>query len=585
MVILFGLLNLASGILAFLIAIYVFRKRNLGIRPYLSPLFFSAAWWNIALFFESLSTHLSGHIFWTAVSYPGNMFAPVFLFLFLYHYTHFNKTILKPVIASLMIIPVLSCIFVWIPDLRVMVWPEVTLNSTPWGLIARLEHGWWYYVEAYSSYALIILGIFYMIRGLSLFPNKYDLQVWLLLIASLIPLILNFIYTLNNELFYGIDLTPVAFTLSSSLFYYIISKHQLLNITPIAWNTIMDNIDDGVIVLVNDKIVGINPSAKKILINSGNDLKEGTVFPEGISVFNQLAGFYQNKSADREEIMIGERYFEVSKNHIKDKSGSVASLIIIFHDITEIKKIEAEIRSINQQLSDLNITKDMLFKVVSHDLRGPVGSMVSYLRMVIERDDPIDKNSLEILYKTAANASFLIENLLYWAISQGKEISLHPAVNLISNTMARALEPIHYLAFQKEITVVNDCEKNAEAYYDAHSMEIVFRNILSNSIKYSYSGKKIEITCSVDNQHLTINFTDYGIGIAENTLKNILKSVVVKSERGTTNEIGTGIGLSLCFKMVKANNGIFNISSEPGKGTTVSITIPASKIPEGTDLH
>ena len=567
-----GLLNLLSGFIALIVVVMVYRQRKSGGHPFLLWLFISAAWWNLSLFMESLSTTLNSHIFWTAFSYPGNMFAPVLLFFFLYHYTHFNRSIPKTVQVLLMIIPTLSCMFVWHSRLRGMVWNEVTLSETPWGFIAHFEHNWWYYIEAYYSYTLIALGLYYLIRGFSLFPHEYNKQVRLLLVAASIPLLLNLVYTLNSSWFYGLDITSVAFTLSSSLFFLTIRRYQLLNITPVAWNTVVDNILDGVIVVIKNRIVGFNPAARDILKNAAPRLREGDFVRESTMTIDRFADFFEDPVKLKEEFIIGDRHFEVSKNPLADRTGS--SQVIIFHDITEIKIKEAEIRSINRELVESNSTKDMLFKVVSHDLRGPIGTLVSYLKMLVERDEPMDKKNLEVLFKTSVNASFLIENLLFWAISQGKDSSIHLSLHSISTTLSRALDSLSYQANQKEIRIMNNCSTELKAYYNAPSVEIIFRNLISNSIKFSFPGNTITITSAITGDQVSVTIADTGKGISQETIRSITENIAVKSERGTMLEMGTGIGLTLCMKMIRVNKGKIEISSQPGEGTTVTVFLP-----------
>jgi signal transduction histidine kinase len=577
MVTFFGFLNLLSGIIALVLALYILQKKKKGYLRTLSFLFFSAAWWNIVISFEIFSKSIESHLFWSAWAYPGTMCAPVFLFLFLYRYTHFNRTFSKPIIALFFVVPLLSNVFVFYPPWRPFVWSEVTVSQTPWGQIAQYGHGWWYFVEAFYSYVLIAMGIFYLIRGFSLFPQQYSVPMRLMLISSLLPFLLNFIYSLNSSRFYGLDMTPPTFVVSTILFYFTISKHKLLSITPVAWNTVFETVNDGAVVLIEDKIVAINPAARAIMQSVGVVAKEGVRVSQIGKEGNSFVRFYNDQEKVKSEMLIGDRYFEVSKNVISNKVDERSSQTIIFHDITEIKQKETEIQAINQKLQEANATKDMLLKVVSHDLRGPIGTIASYLELYIEDDEPVEKKNLEVLYQTTANASMLMENLLYWAIGQGNKLSVAPAMNSLFDTILRAIEILHYQAANKGVAVNNHCAPDAMAYYDAPTVEMVVRNLISNAIKFSNSQGNIDVEVESSPSVVSVHIKDEGVGISGETIEKILSQATVKSQRGTSDEKGTGIGLPMCQRMIAANKGTFDICSEAGKGTTVSFTLPAQK--------
>jgi signal transduction histidine kinase len=577
MVSFYSYMNLGSGLIALAIALYIILKANNKAPRFLSWLFISAAWWSISLFFEGTSKTLNGHIFWTAFSYPGNMMAPVFLFLFFYHYTHFDRKVPDYAIGLTMVIPFISSLLVWFPGLRHLVWSDISLNSTPWGEILHLEHGWWYYIEVYYSYLLTIIGILYLIRGFTFYPKGYTKQIRLLLISSIIPLLLNVIYTLNSNRFYGMDLTSVAFTLSSSLFYITITRYRLLSLAPVTWNTVINNIEDGVIVIVNESIVGINPAAKKILKDFGSGCREGDSVSEGMKDFKSFIDFYFDASKEKEDFSDGEHYFIVTKNRVSEKSDIKTSLTVIFHDVTELKQKEIEIKRINQQLTESNFTKDTLFKVISHDLRGPVGTVTAYLRILVEGDGLIERKDLEILYQTISNASFLIDNMLFWAIGQSQGFIFHPEVQEISVPLIRAIEAYRFHADQKKITITNKAPQHIRAFFDPLSFEIVLRNLISNAIKFSYPGNEIEICSVIHEETVSIMVKDEGVGISEEAIHQILHDHTVKSERGTMQETGTGIGLNLCARLIRENQGELNIAGRKGEGTTVTITLPINK--------
>lgn len=570
----FDFLNLISGIITLIMGMFIYRTRKSGYHCVLSSLFFSVAFWNFTSLFDGFSTTLNDHIFWYSLSYLGSLTTPVFLFLFLYQYTHFNKSITKPFTYLLFIIPLVSNVLIWIPVTRSFTWSSINLTNTPLGPIAHFEHGWWYYIQAYSSFILVGMGIFYLIRGLSLFPQQYSKSIKLLLLSSLIPLIISYGYSLNSYEFYGLDVTPVAISISSLLFYSIITRQQLLNSTPIAWNNVVENINEGILIISNDgKIVGSNPAFKNITVSLCQLNAESRTIDEMFKDCPIVKEFLIDSSQTRKFLSTHDHYYEVTKNPVFDNAGMESGLILIFYNMTEIKKKEQEIETMNHKLKEANETKDMIFKLISHDLRGPMGNITSLLGLFVEQGKALEGHNLETLYKTSGSASFLIENLLYWANSQRNEIVINPVCNSISDTVSNAIETLNFQAHNKNVAIRNLCNINSSAFFDAPTLEIVIRNMISNAIKFTNPGGYVEISTKTKQNKVVISITDNGIGMSDELVANIRNNIIVQSNYGTMNEKGTGIGLPMCHKLVAANKGTLTISSVLNIGTTISIAL------------
>jgi signal transduction histidine kinase len=212
---------------------------------------------------------------------------------------------------------------------------------------------------------------------------------------------------------------------------------------------------------------------------------------------------------------------------------------------------------------------------IKQEMRGPVGTVSAYLRILLERDGLIERKDLELLYQTISNASFLIENMLFWAIGQSKGFSINPVEQEISVPLTRAIETHLFHASQKSISIINKSPYPIRAFFDALSLEIVLRNLISNAIKFSHPGNEIEISSYLEKDTVSIMVKDQGVGISEEAIRDILEDHTVKSERGTMQETGTGIGLNLCRKLIRANQGEMFIAGNIGEGTSITITLPA----------
>ena len=116
---------------------------------------------------------------------------------------------------------------------------------------------------------------------------------------------------------------------------------------------------------------------------------------------------------------------------------------------------------------------------------------------------------------------------------------------------------------------------------DRPTIKTVIRNLLSNSIKFTPRGGKVETNAEkirdADKAMIRINITDNGAGMSEESIQNLFKIQHVNSTKGTENEKGTGLGLIICKDFVEQNGGSISISSQQGKGTKTVVCLPANQ--------
>lgn len=231
------------------------------------------------------------------------------------------------------------------------------------------------------------------------------------------------------------------------------------------------------------------------------------------------------------------------------------------------------------KLDELNATKDQLFSIVSHDLRSSVNALKnsnSKLSATLENKNYDELNHLIIQNSSIANGTYsLLDNLLHWALLQTKQLYFHKeSVHLYS-----VVQQIEYnykpLLLDKSITFENSVSKNIFLFVDLDSLKIVFRNLLDNAIKFSNENGQITFSANeTDSDFCQVIIQDTGIGMNENTIKELLHEGELLAKKGNSEIIGTGLGLQLCKQMIKKNSGTFDIESELNKGTKITITFP-----------
>jgi len=237
-----------------------------------------------------------------------------------------------------------------------------------------------------------------------------------------------------------------------------------------------------------------------------------------------------------------------------------------------------QLKESENKLSQLNQVKDKLFSVVSHDLRNPLATMQSFLKLITEHHEKMSEDEKEKLFYEAQqsldNLNELLYNLLQWSKSQMNLLQFRPDKLNIRSVIEGAVRLVQLHAHMKEILIKSSIEEGLLAYADKDMTEFIVRNLLSNAIKFSHRNSEVEIKAFIANNHITVEIIDYGVGLNDAKIKKLMEKNTTISRRGTEKEKGTGLGLLISKEFIEKNGGHLQIKSEPGKGSVFSLIIP-----------
>jgi PAS domain S-box-containing protein len=258
--------------------------------------------------------------------------------------------------------------------------------------------------------------------------------------------------------------------------------------------------------------------------------------------------------------------------------GEFESTLGIFLDITDRKRIEDELKKNESELKALNTTKDKLFSIIAHDLRGPIGTSADLLEVMMESFDNFSNDEqlkmLDILKNSAKSTYNLLETLLNWANIQTGNLVFKPELFNLTKCLAGTIDGILPAALSKNITLLFEPREDIFSYADPNMIQTVFRNLLGNAIKYTFRGGTIEVTVINLGQKSEITISDNGMGMDEETKVNLFLQNKTSSKYGTENEKGTGLGLVLCKEFIEKHGGHIRVESELGNGSRFIFDIP-----------
>jgi signal transduction histidine kinase len=265
------------------------------------------------------------------------------------------------------------------------------------------------------------------------------------------------------------------------------------------------------------------------------------------------------------------------------------SIIVIFISFWEKRKSNKLLYLANQrliaseeQLKDLNATKDKFFSIISHDLKNPIGALDSLIHIVLEDYTSMSESDrVEILNEmsnTTKHLYDLLMNLLQWSRIQTGSIPFNPDkcdISLIADNIVTLLQSY---AKAKDIDLSHKIPPGTEAFVDANMISTVLRNLTTNAVKFTRENGQIELLSAQKEGFIEIFVRDTGIGMSQETIDKLFKIEENFSTEGTAAEKGTGLGLILCKEFIEKHGGNIRVESSEGKGTTFIITIPTKKI-------
>lgn len=264
--------------------------------------------------------------------------------------------------------------------------------------------------------------------------------------------------------------------------------------------------------------------------------------------------------------------------HLVINSNGETEVMGVSRDINERKKAEVILTESKNKLNDLNATKDKFFSIIAHDLMSPFNTLIGFCSLLLRQAEKNDMNavtlSAKLMQDSAEKTRSLLKNLLEWSRTQTGNIAYIPELFELSSILEEETDLLLSSAQQKGIELQLNIPINTSVYADKYMLRTIFRNIISNAIKYTYPGGIIKV--SVENKQSDWQFKvmDNGVGMEPAVCENIFIIGAHKSEAGTQKEQGTGLGLILCKEFVERNAGKIWVESKLGEGSSFFFTLP-----------
>ncbi len=257
-----------------------------------------------------------------------------------------------------------------------------------------------------------------------------------------------------------------------------------------------------------------------------------------------------------------------------NEAGFLEYLVVSGTDISELKHIQLDLESKNEELNKINSELDKFVYSVSHDLRSPLLSIKGILNLVFKTAqlDAKTQQYLKLAETSVLRLDSTIKDILNYSRNARFEVELESFD--LSDVINTVIDDLRF-AEESNVNFSVELPNNLILKSDKMRVEVILKNLISNAVKYSRNDIQdsfVKIVVARSNHNIVIKVEDNGEGIAEEHLGKVFEMFY----RATSASVGTGLGLYICKEMVEKLNGTLSVESELKKGSIFTLIFPAN---------
>lgn len=272
------------------------------------------------------------------------------------------------------------------------------------------------------------------------------------------------------------------------------------------------------------------------------------------------------------ELQSAELKIEQQRSKFRSYLITAAAIIILLITLYSLRLARQASR-----LKKINATKDRLFSIVSHDIRGPIGMMVPLFHSLSKGTIPSEQTAffLDMAYNRIKSTYAMMDNLLWWARSQQDTIALNITKLSLGEISSDIMQTIKGFAEDRRVQLNTSLPReNDFLLADKDLLKIILLNLLTNAIKFTPQNGIVTFDCQPNQKFFRFTITDSGNGMSEEKIKSLFSITTNVSTPDAQNEKSTGIGLLLVHDFLHKHGAALEISSKLGQGSSFSFLLP-----------
>ena len=580
----------AGGVVAFWVAFLTRRRRPAPGARILLWLMVMAGWWCVAGAFHALAGPVGAKIAWAQVQYIAIASVPPLWLLFAAEYAHVDWIAGRHPRVILWVVPALTLIAATTNEWHHSIWSSVEIAANG---VTVYGHGWFFWVAAVYNYMLVVGGTGLLLSALRRSPATFR-RHWLgLIAAALFPLAANLLY-LGGATIPGLDLTPLAFTVSGLLFTRALYQDQLFDLIPVARDVVIENLSDAVIVVDSSRrILDMNAAARRMAGNPAEWVGQRAVsLVPALDRVSLDAGDSPMSLSVETDDPRQSRHFDVRVIHVHGRQEHAAAWVVVLRDVSEqiladIERAALEVRLQEQRKREsLSVLAGGLAHDFNNLLTGIVGN-ADLLSLQIPPSSDLG-NSVGAILLSAQRAADLVDKMLAYTGERHGSIEridldelIRDMVDLLRASVARHCTlkyEGHPSAIDGDPTQIRQVVMNliinaADAVEEsAGTITVVTGAESLTETALAGMGSTPE---AVPGDYAFLDVQDNGVGMDQATLARIFEPFF------TTKATGHGLGLAAVQGIVHGHRGALRVESQRGSGSRFRVWFPLAVRAQG----
>ena len=546
------------------------------------------AWWSFTSALHTITVDFQTRVLIAKFQYLGVAPIGVLWLLFTTEYSRIAWPAPRLTRAIVWIVPMLTLALVATNERHYFHWRAIEEVMTPIGRRLVYRAGEWYWVHAAFTYVLVLFGTAMLVGSLRRFPPPYRRQTALVIAGAIAPWLSNVLYLTGALPVSGLDLTPIAFTVSGACLTWGIYRYRLFGLVPVAREMVVDCMDDGVIVLDAQRhLVDLNAAAEKYTGCTAASL--GRPIDEVVAWWNGAVNEDRPFGAGHPAIVKvepGPRYFEVKVSAVSDAERRFVGWLVIIHDVSNRRRNEAERYAFERRLQEQQKSESLMVLAggVAHDfnnlLTGILGN--ADLIAILSPKDSDQRRAAEAIIIGAQRAADLVSKMLAYSgggrvVAERVDLDalVREMVDLLGASVARhctltyrspgPLPLVETDPTQIRQVVLNLIVNAAEAVEDAGVITV---ETGQETLDAGMLNKMTFGDNASPGRYVFIDVVDNGHGMNEHTMQRMFDPFY------STKDQGRGLGMAAVRGIVRSHRAALRVTSAEGQGTRFRVWFP-----------
>jgi signal transduction histidine kinase len=589
----YALPMIIAGTLAAAMIVLAWRRRASAGAPAFALLTTALTVWSFGYALELSSLTLTGVYRVAVLQYFGIVAVPPAWLVIGLQFDRRDRALRPRTVALLALSPVATLLLVVTNQYHGLIWRDYELAQHDGFALLSVTYGPWFWVHTAYSYLCLVVGSVLLARTLRSTQHLYQAQIAALLVSVILPSAANVIYLARLGPWPELDLTPFAFSVSSFVLMWSLFSMRLFDIVPVAHDTVVNSLSDGVIVIdAKSRVVEINASAERML-HQPAVTAIGAPITALLARWPEVVERYCDVMEAAEEVVVGEndvlRTFELRITPLYDRRGRLAGRVCVWRDISAQKHIQAALAEAKDTAESATRAKSMFLANMSHELRTPLTAILGYCQLLQlelrDLDRPVVTADLEAIETSGSHLLALINNVLDFAKIEANRTSLQLESFDVAILMHDVAGAFRSLLQHKAVHLRVECDDHIGAIYaDKVKVRQILFNLLSNAARVTQEGH-ITITAMHEEQSgrpwIVLEVIDTGAGMAPEVVHRLF-SESAQAFGADQPSSGAGLGLTICRHFCDLMGGNISVESTPGQGSTFRVRLPAQRAPSTT---